>query len=560
MRPRLAYLFSRYPVVTHTFIDNEILALENAGWDIVIASLSPPKNDFRHPRLDSLRAPVLHSPPSTAQRALQHFQVDAGTWPAAILDSHREQYGPSPDPVARWRQVAPLATALAKARVDHIHLHFANRAAHSALLLHQLTGIPFSLTPQAQDFLVDLPSLDLLRDLCHHAAFVVAPCHFAKEELARLCPGQSQKLVTIYNGIDPSPYPTARPATMPRPLRLVSVGRLLEFKGFHHLIEAIAQARALGAESTLEIIGDGPFAPRLHQLVADLALVPHVTFTGTASLDQMRAAFASADAFALACCQDEHGAMDMLPTVITEAMLCSLPVLSTRLAAIPEQVVDGVTGILSNPNNIPAIASSIVNLATSSGLAISLGQAGRQRALETFAISKTLPDLEAMFSRSPTGQDANPTPRPLLYADLSLPGRVAAAAEATRSLAQGSYDLWLAPPLNASPSDFSSLGHALLDVLWLPDGVALEMEWQRGGARRTLLESLRPTAPATLSGEPFFQAARAALWLATQAPRLSSITSLIPLGDREKLALDLMAELLAREPGQPAIPPLVSSP
>lgn len=51
-RPRLAYLHSRYPVISQTFIDNEILGLEAAGWEVVVIALNPPKNDIRHPRLN----------------------------------------------------------------------------------------------------------------------------------------------------------------------------------------------------------------------------------------------------------------------------------------------------------------------------------------------------------------------------------------------------------------------------------------------------------------------------------------------------------------------------
>ncbi len=62
-KPRLAYLFSRYPVVSQTFCDSEMLALERMGFEIEVGSLNRPPNSFRHERLDRLKAEIHYPPP-----------------------------------------------------------------------------------------------------------------------------------------------------------------------------------------------------------------------------------------------------------------------------------------------------------------------------------------------------------------------------------------------------------------------------------------------------------------------------------------------------------------
>ena len=77
---RLAYLYSRYPVVSQTFCDSEMLALEARGFDLDIASLNPPPNAFRHERFEDLRAEVFYPPPPAVLAALKARHEKDGTW------------------------------------------------------------------------------------------------------------------------------------------------------------------------------------------------------------------------------------------------------------------------------------------------------------------------------------------------------------------------------------------------------------------------------------------------------------------------------------------------
>lgn len=520
-RPRLAYLHSRYPVISQTFIDNEILGLEAAGWEVVVVALNPPKNDIRHPRLNGLKAPVLHAPPQVIRKEVETRLKAAKRWPQALIDRHAALPGVGPERAeAACRNIAPFVELLPALGVDHVHLHFANQATHSALFLKAMTGLTYSFTPQAQDFLVDLDSRELLQEMCREAEFVVTACDFAKQELARMCPESEAKMIRIYNGIDPENYKHAHPLPGKGALRVISVGRLIEFKGFHHLINAMALALKEGVHVDLDLMGDGPWRARLEKQVAELHLGTQVTFHGTVNIEQMKRGFLQADVFALACITDEKGAADMLPTVITEAMFTRLPVVSSRVAGVPEQVIDGETGFLTAPGDEAALARALVRLATEEGLAQKLGEGGERRARENFALGVTLPVLAERFM-AVAGTKLRPKPeraKLVAYYDLNHAESLALLEMEYPVLAEMGAQVWVRGG-NLTWRELEKLQECLLHLMWLPDGMALEMEWSHWPDERARLEKLRGELSTSVDGEEFFEAARRALWLAVQLKR-----------------------------------------
>ena len=540
-RPRLAYLFSRFPVVSHTFIDNELLALEKRGWQTVVASLSPPKNDFRHRRLDELRAPVVHLAPGAWWRALQP--------PPGLLDDLLRKYGETLEPGKCLRHALALRSQFGQLGIGHVHVHFANRAAYTAMLLKRLSGLPYSFTPQAADFMVDLASPALLAALCREAEFVVAPCDFAAAKLAELCPHSADRIIRIYNGVDPADYAHATPAPAGGRLRLAGIGRFVRFKGFHDVIEAVAIARTHGLEAEFHLQGDGPQRAELEALAAARKVDDLVRFEGIVGIDEMRRRFSEVDAFVLACTVDERGASDMLPTVITEAMLSGLPVISCPLAGVPEQVKDGTTGLLANPDDPQSLADAMLRLAREDGLAARLGQAAREFARRTFSLEATLPPLEAKFSNSPPAA-SRPPPRAPGYAlyDLAVTPLDADIRAEMRTLRERGLQLWLAAPAEGSPRADDPAASGLLEqAFWLPDGMAIEMEWQHGRGMRATLEAVRTDLGEAVNGEVFLELARRALWLARQWRRIDPESPVFAM-DQPSLVVAWLAASLDERP------------
>src|SRR4030095_10053353 len=217
------------------------LALERCGIGLVIGSIYPPVTSLRHEHLARLRASIHYAPP---QQILRIWQEDAKAgratvkWPAALIEQHEQKYGPSVKAEQRARNALYFAEFFAHAGVEHVHVHFANRAAHTALFLKQISGIPISVTAHGQDFMKDLGSDDLLREICAASEFVAAETDYSWAFLRQRCPASAAKIHRVYNGIDLERFPApARPAVASYQVpRIVSVGRLVAFKGFGDVI------------------------------------------------------------------------------------------------------------------------------------------------------------------------------------------------------------------------------------------------------------------------------------------------------------------------------------
>jgi glycosyltransferase involved in cell wall biosynthesis len=174
----------------------------------------------------------------------------------------------------------------------------------------------------------------------------------------------------------------------------LSVGRLVEFKGFDVLIEACTK---LDPDFTCEIIGEGELRDDLQTRINDRGLADRIHLSGERSQDYVLRAIADCDIFVLAAMVDSRGASDVFPTVIAEAMTSGKPVVSTTIAGIPELVAKDETGLLVPPRDPDALAAALSRLFRDEKLRAELGRAGRERIEEQFTIEKTIEPLLQRF-------------------------------------------------------------------------------------------------------------------------------------------------------------------
>jgi glycosyltransferase involved in cell wall biosynthesis len=414
---RLGYLYSRYPVLSQTFCDAEMLELERRGHEIVLASLYPPKTALRHEYLTRLRAPIHYAPSSRELDALARKAKRAGRWPGALVAQHENKYRAEYKAALRARNALFFVALFERERVPHFHVHFANRAAHTAMFVKAISGIPFSITAHGQDFMSDLGNDELLRELCASAEFVGAETDYSRDLLATRCPESRSKIFRVYNGIDLSRFPrrdvllhvpgrttsgfvepTARREARPSEIRFLSVGRLVAFKGFDILIDACAELQKRGLNFDCEIIGEGALRAELEERVSRQNLRERIHFAGEQSQNYVLAALRNCDIFVLASAPDERGASDIFPTVIAEAMASGKPVISTTVAGIPELVANGETGLLVSPRDARALADAMEQVARDENLRADFGRAGRLRIEQEFTIEQTIEPLLARFA------------------------------------------------------------------------------------------------------------------------------------------------------------------
>jgi glycosyltransferase involved in cell wall biosynthesis len=385
-----------------------MLALEKLGFSLEIGSIYPPLSSLRHAYASQLRAPIRYAPPQQVLRVWEKNAKMRSTWPGSLVDLHEEKYGWRYKPAQRARNALYFAELFSQAGVDHFHVHFANRAAHTALFLKQISGIPFSMTAHGQDFMVDLGNDDLLREICAAAQFIAVETDYSGQLLAQRCPDSVSKIYRVFNGIDLEDFPAPVPSPHHGPARILSVGRLVPFKGFDQLIDACAELVRRNLDFTCEIVGDGPERDRLQTKIDSHQLKSRVALLGSLPREAVFEKMRACDIFALASMVDRNGASDVFPTVILEAMAAARPVVSTQLAGIPESVVHGETGMLVPPSNTTAFTEALARLMVDPVLRQQYGNAGRAQVEQNFAIDKTITPLMQLLQASAVAREKLP--------------------------------------------------------------------------------------------------------------------------------------------------------
>jgi glycosyltransferase involved in cell wall biosynthesis len=520
LRVKIGYLFSRYPVPSQTFCDTEMRALEERGFEIEIYSCSPPATSFRHDATGRPQGPVFYAPPQRGLELARLAAMQRGVWPAGLIAEHEARFGARYEPARRAMHALAFAERLQRRGIDHVHVHFANRATHAALFIHALTGIPFSFTAHAQDFLVDLGSDALLQEMCAQAAFVVTVSDYSRRALVEKCPGAAEKIYRVYNGVAldlwPSPgYIETAPDLSAPALRVFSAGRLIDFKGFDDLIAACGLLRDRGVAFHCEITGDGPAQLSLQSQISELGLDGQVRLLGLLPQAEIRRHLAACDVFALASRVDAKGASDVLPTVILEAMAAGRPVVSTRLAAIPEMVVNGETGVLVPPGDTEALGATLADLAADPPLRERLGHAGRVRLEKCFSARVASGQLASLFSDSPANAREEEARAPRAGGALVLlldawPETGDAMPPLARLLEMAPGTRILAFRAGVAKEPMLSL---VPTVEFLPDPMVLEAEWRERASEAFRMEAWRGSLGAGVETTDFLLAARRALYL-----------------------------------------------
>lgn len=517
---RLGYLYSRYPVISQTFCDAEMLALERRGVDLEIASINPPFMSLRHGHRANLRAEVRYAPPPRVVRTMAQLARRDGIWPAALVAEHEARYGPAFKAERRARNALFFAEQFARSGVAHFHVHFARNATHTALFIKEISKIGFSFTAHAQDFMLDVGSDELLREMCREAAFVVAVSDYSRELLVHKCPDAAEKIHRIYNGIDLRKFQTGPPRSPTLRTRILSIGRLIEFKGFRDLIAACAELKKRGIQFECEIIGEGPLRGALQDAIAAAGLDSIVRLPGALPQEEVVRRLADCDVFALACIVDRKGASDILPTVILEAMATARPIVSTRLAAVPEIVRDGESGLLVAPGHVEGLANALELLLRDPQLRARLGAEGRRSVEERFDVDKTAAQLlelveAAAVPRGPV-QGASRPLQHCVHLVWEWPNpKLRGLDRELMALAGAPIYVWRSGSIVPAKGS-ERLVHALE---FLPDAIVIEAEWHADRSRAHEIESWRRELPPECNTADYLETARVALYLAPKLVR-----------------------------------------
>lgn len=396
--PELAYLFERFPSFGQHFIYREVAELARQGVDAELFSIRQPLDEPAE-NWDAGIVRRVHYLPEQKQLVAEiERAIRAGELPAAAASEIRE-WGRQTD-FLRLYQAAYVGMRLRRSGVRRVHAHFAGMAARTAFWIRRFFGLGYSFTAHANDIFVPRDFVVSVARLIESAEAVLTVSDFAVRALQERYPNAAKKIHRIYNGIDVSAFPLA---TFHHAVaKIVSIGRLIEKKGFRDLIDACAILARKGAVFSAEIIGEGPLESDLRGRIAQHGLESKVSLPGPLPQSEIAPRLATATMFVLPCRTEAMGGMDNLPTVIMEAMAAGLPVVSTRVAGVPEMVEDGQTGLLVSEGDVTGLASAMATIANDQNLARTLGTRGRQVAIEKFSIDKNVAQLRQILGARTT--------------------------------------------------------------------------------------------------------------------------------------------------------------
>jgi colanic acid/amylovoran biosynthesis glycosyltransferase len=423
--PRIAYLTSRYPAVSHSFIQREVLALRELGAEVATLSIHPPLAADLFTREDRKEAAGTFSIRSAPwwKVAAAHLCALLGH-PRAYLATLRFSAGQGAaggrplTPIFHFAEAVVVWRECRRREIPHVHAHFTSPSADVAHLAARLGeaispgSLSWSFTAHGTDILGDHPAR--LAEKVRSAPLVVCVGDFGRAQLMRLVDEEHwRKIRVIHCGLDSRWRAAPAPAHPPRgeagedgALRILAVGRLEREKGHAILLEAVAELYAEGVEVVLEVVGGGSARERLIARARQLGIEAQVSFSGKAGQDTIRERYAEADLF----CLPSLG--EGVPVVLMEAMAMAVPVVATRVGGVPELIEDGVSGRLVSPGSSTALARAIAALAADPPLRGRMGVAGRQRVLGAYSVEPAASSLFGEFSSLARRQGEKPTAAP----------------------------------------------------------------------------------------------------------------------------------------------------
>jgi colanic acid/amylovoran biosynthesis glycosyltransferase len=398
-RPRIAYLLSQYPAISHTFFLKEILGLKQLGFQVETASINPPD-----------RPPHLLPAAEKLEASGTHYIKTVGSGKilrtiASLLfcDTRACLRGLGAAlRLARWDirdglyalfylgEALLLGKWMQKRDLHHLHIHFGGPVATVGMLASLAWDFSYSLTIHGPEEFYDVEQFYLSQKV-QHASFIFCISNFCRSQLMKCAhPSHWDKLQVLRLGVDPEEFTPVSPS--PRDtIRIVSVGRLVPAKGQLILLQAFYKLFHQGRRIQLTFVGDGPDREHLQQFVDKYDLAEHVIFCGALNHEQTRKQLMMADIFALASFAEG------VPIALMEAMAMEIPCVSTSIAGIPELIRHNLDGLLVPASSVEILAAAIDQLVTDGELRRRLGASARARVIDCYNLPRNLHLLASAF-------------------------------------------------------------------------------------------------------------------------------------------------------------------
>jgi glycosyltransferase involved in cell wall biosynthesis len=389
-RERICVVVHAWPRLSMTFVAQELVGLEEEGLDLWIATWGQP-DKIRHSIHERLNAFVHRLPkggPGIKRLVRAWLKVchSDGYAEARSLFWSEFRKDPTKRKVRAFARGVIIAAEL-PSDIRAIYAHFIGSTTTVARYASIISGLPLAASAHARDIWTSSES-DIRAKLA--AMQWCATCTtIGADHLRKLAAGDD-KIHLIHHGLSFDRFPVEMPSR-PRtngsdrddPVKLLSVGRAVEKKGFDVLLDALATLPP-DLHWRWTQVGDGKIIERLRRKADDLGMSDRIEWLGARDQQSVIDLYRSSDLFVLPCREASDGDRDGLPNVLMEAQSQGLACLSTDFSEIPELILDGETGVLVPPAKVEPLASELERLIRSPEERDRLGRAGYDRVRSRF--------------------------------------------------------------------------------------------------------------------------------------------------------------------------------
>ncbi|WP_191600470.1 glycosyltransferase family 4 protein [Marinomonas algicola] len=390
---KIAYLTTHFPVLSETFVGNEIRAIQRLKHDIELVafepSLGPAQADdlilfkrlFILKKVSSVAtlSRLLFSP-FGLHSAMQFVNQQTGLPKRSLL-----WYG------------AKLAAHVKQTDCQHIHAHFGLASTATAIVAAKLAGVSVSFTCHGYDMYLSPADLTLK---LQSANFTVAVCNTMQQDMLSLSP--KSNIIRVRCGVDVSQLDDKMSAPNYSSQRLLYLGRLSATKGVSVLMEALS-IMPIEQRPFIDVVGDGPLKSELVETCKTLGLTHWVSFLGAKPATWLGQHYGDYRALVAPFVITPEGVEDTGPLVIKEAMMYSLPVLTTDVSSCQEMLLDDHNkmanlGIMVKWGDPLALSQGLSKMmAYSPDTLRSMGTTGHQYLLSHFVIDDQVKHLSNAF-------------------------------------------------------------------------------------------------------------------------------------------------------------------
>ncbi|PMI58274.1 colanic acid biosynthesis glycosyltransferase WcaL, partial [Vibrio splendidus] len=314
---KVAFVAPTYPVLSETFIQTEVDSVKACGHDVCVMAFEIEESE------KSFDYDIIKIGKDV--RAGKIASINWFGFLRAVSFVSKQTSMPKKSLFAYGFK---LALQLAENDVEHVHAHFCQHTTAHAIVAAKLLNITCSFVAHGHDvyeFAYDIEQKISSSD------FVVAVCKDMLTDFNTMAKGN---IKLLHCGVNTKQF-QLHPKTEAKQLRLVFLGRLVEQKGIHHLIDALAPI-AEPLDIHLDIIGTGDLEQQLNLQVKEQGLTRNVTFLGAKPHEWVKEKLSNYDSLIAPFCFSETGCVDTGPLVLKEAMAVGTPVITTNIMGCKE--------------------------------------------------------------------------------------------------------------------------------------------------------------------------------------------------------------------------------